>query len=216
MIPPEITALLVIAALAIIYFIVEPRLRPHRICQMLLAGILGMAFAYIMAAPIFAYWPLTMEKLMLMEPHDGAHVLTYLMIGGVFFYALATAHWQKPLIAALTAALFISIHEGGYFAIYYGAHPWLLLTQNWLLGDIATGFRYLTVCIIYAVKRYRPTSTLYYGAAFYLALEIMRYAWLGPYAKPETLFTAAIGELSWTFMFCIVLWHIRSARKARS
>jgi hypothetical protein len=152
--------------------------------------------------------PTTLADLLLAEPQNGAHRITYVLVAAVYFAAYYC--WRNPFRSAATAAIYATFHEGMFFLIYYGWQPSRFISGNPLAGDRAYALWMLCVLAIYWRKRYGGQQPLGLWCAL-AAAAITRLYQVGVFGlqeKPESIASATCLAVGWIFMAAFMLLYI--------
>jgi hypothetical protein len=202
----ELLTVAIAAALVIVYLRAEPLVRVDPVMRDVCQIGACMAFFIVGAS---AFWPLPtrIQDLLLTEPYQGVHKLSYLAIALVF--AVGFYYWRDPFRATLTAALFATIHEGIFFIMFYGAQPWLLWADP-LLGDRAYILWMLCVIALYWKKGYFGKDTCGLWVVLVMAglWRLFQMGQWGLYEKSGTLRLALYGVVGWLFIAAVMLLYI--------
>jgi hypothetical protein len=191
--------------LVILYLRADQLVRKDKVMRGLCQGAVCMGF-FIVGAGAFWPPPTSLADLMLSEPYQGAHRFTYLAIAVIFF--LGFYYWRDPFRSALVAALYVTIHEGVYFIVFYGLQPWLLWADP-LLGDRAYIIWMLTVLALYWKKNYWGLQTWGLWMALVTAVigRVSQVFSFGLSEKPETILMAFALEGVWALVgFCVAVY----------
>lgn len=196
----EFVAVAVSIVLGIIYLFIEPRLKYYwrlmvDICILTSITTIG-ASAIIM---FFKTDDFSSSSI------GGAHLYTYILI--LIVYLIAFMKSYDGLFSFILAALYVSLHEGLWYVVFYASLP------NRLIGPLTADRAFLlwmgTIIFLYLWKKYPKSNTLILGSGIYFVFYIIATLHYGIGAVYNNFTVHFIG---WTFMaviFIIHLWRMK-------